>query len=861
MANELLPSVLTLDKGLDLSSSKITAPPGTLLSCENYEITDVAGLSRVDGYEPYDAQTSPGLTSLYVFTVFGSTAGITAGDLLVSAPYIGNKVIGEVVSVDSSSLISVMVSNIDVLKQVMVFSLLNKSTGGTTGSYSTTAVLSASDFYTTEATLFTAITTAATFLRARITTLNEVVVGLHRFKDVQYAVAPCLELRVNPTNDPSGTPVFSGAWTISGGVNTVGALVSIGTITALIISPLTVGSFDATLGYRPGTMLVAPISGNWVNAVGPLTGPTTAAATFIYVNRAISNGSVGTLWRTETAQQQLDRGATYIADGWQPVYTGWNFKINNGTYSSASIPKRERINAVAPLTTATYYLYNGSTLYSCELTSYFIETGGFLTNNAVADIQIMNLTKISGTDTTINNTFDLHSANPPLAGNKIGDLTNNLTYNSLSLLTDSDTPTPSKYEFITANFYADESWDAMYGVNGLERAFYYDGTLFARIFTQTDPTKDLPRHLAYFSSHLALGFKPGSVQISVIGDPWNFDGSLGASEWGVGDRVTGLLPLNGTTLGVFCQQSISAINGSTIDNFSMSVLSPHTGCIEYSLVNMGEPVFCNHSGIVTLSQSQKYGDFVGVPLSASISSWVRPRLSLNSAKRAASYGLIGAIPVRAKNQYRLFFKDGYTLTMTVLPGEEVEAQFTTQRLTVLDNTVTPQSHYLTPRCWSSVIDSTGEEHLHFVYFDLINSTRASYVFKLDEGWGFAGVPVNCFLETNWVLGQSPVEFFNIQKARLYGVTQGRASLKILASGIQDIYESAYNVQDEEYIDLPRTPIKFVSTGYPSTNIASLAARGLGIQLKIQNRTVANPEPPHVVQALVLQVTPTGARDS
>lgn len=52
--SELIPNILSLDKGLDLQSPKLTAPPGSVLDSLNYEQVDFQGQKRIDGYTRYD---------------------------------------------------------------------------------------------------------------------------------------------------------------------------------------------------------------------------------------------------------------------------------------------------------------------------------------------------------------------------------------------------------------------------------------------------------------------------------------------------------------------------------------------------------------------------------------------------------------------------------------------------------------------------------------------------------------------------------------------------------------------------------------------------------------------------------------
>ena len=80
---ELVPSVVVLDKGLDLVAAKVAAPIGSVLDCNNYEITDAQGLRRVDGFEPFDAQVPAGTTTLYYIRVDGTGTMPVVGDIIV----------------------------------------------------------------------------------------------------------------------------------------------------------------------------------------------------------------------------------------------------------------------------------------------------------------------------------------------------------------------------------------------------------------------------------------------------------------------------------------------------------------------------------------------------------------------------------------------------------------------------------------------------------------------------------------------------------------------------------------------------------------------------------------------------------
>lgn len=314
-------------------------------------------------------------------------------------------------------------------------------------------------------------------------------------------------------------------------------------------------------------------------------------------------------------------------------------------------------------------------------------TGGdFETGDASGILQLdSTLTVTLGSQTWIGDDWTIHAATPPTDANQIGTVAARelndgvgMSYNGLPS-TQAIVDNRSRYEFITANFFAVKSLDSIYGVHGLERAFAFNGSNFYKIYTQKDETKDKPRHVAYHHGHLALGFDDGRLDLSVIGKPYSFDGSLGASEWSIGDAITGLLPLSGTILGVFGSKSIWGLNGTTVDNFGTQVLSPNIGAIEYTVADMGFPVYANAYGIYTLAQTQQYGDYLGTPMSQEVSPWLRPRLL---RKYTSDKEVVVAWPVRAKNQYRLAFNDGYIMSMTLNAGGQEAPNFSFQQYNI-----------------------------------------------------------------------------------------------------------------------------------------------------------------------------------
>lgn len=139
----------------------------------------------------------------------------------------------------------------------------------------------------------------------------------------------------------------------------------------------------------------------------------------------------------------------------------------------------------------------------------------------------------------------------------------------------------------------------------------------------------------------------------------------------------------------------------------------------------------------------------------------------------------------------------------------------------------------------------------------------NYVYEVEKGWSFDGYYIPHYLELNWYFGEMPVTYHAIQKIRIHGLSKGRSFLQLKTNGMQTDYLANYSTA--QYIDLPAKPT-FVTEGFlPVTNYTDSANRGLAIQMKIEGRNtdITLPEPPHVLQVLVVQSTPetTGARSN
>ena len=398
----------------------------------------------------------------------------------------------------------------------------------------------------------------------------------------------------------------------------------------------------------------------------------------------------------------------------------------------------------------------------------------------------------------------------------------------------------SRYQFLSKNFFAAADSNAMYFVNGVDKPYYITSS-------GTAGEIDAPagaRHISDHHFHLALGYSDGTVRLSVVGTPTDFSGVNGASEFGFGSRVTGILPMTGEVSAIFCRDSVWALSGTTIDSFSTQVISPNTGCIEYTAVDCGDPIYCNPRGIQMLSNTAAYGDFLGIPMSAAVSNYI----TTNADK------IMFAYPCRRKNQYRLWMNDGTVLTMT-LTGTDKTPVFTMQQIrpyTFVDDTLA------IPFCVSSQETSGGKERMLFAPPEGVDNTIRG-VYQLDRGISFSTNKIEWYAVTNWFF-ENPGNFEHVRKVRVHGLGKGQHSIRCSVAGIDTDYPSSEFPTLREPIDLPRTPVDLTTKYVPYTNICETPGRGYAIQVRFESAPDSDPEPPVYLQVMIVFYEQGGKTD-
>lgn len=286
----------------------------------------------------------------------------------------------------------------------------------------------------------------------------------------------------------------------------------------------------------------------------------------------------------------------------------------------------------------------------------------------------------------------------------------NLLVSAVNLATvagDSSTVTllpGGRYEFENYNFFGQAETSRVYGCDGVNPAFEFDGTVFCPIYTNM--ATDTPSHIRCHKKHLFLFYPGGSMKHSGVGYPLKWDAVSGAAEIAISDYCVGAEVQAGGVLAAWGRNSTHFLYGNDPTDWVKGVVSRGQGGIEWTIQQMQEGVYLDDRGVTSLSAVQAYGDFASKTISQNISPHLKTVQSL----------AISSLKVRSKDQYRLFFSDGTGVNFTFSGGKLIGT-------TRLDYGMPVRC------CCTGEID--GQEVLMFGSDD-------GYVYQLDKGQSFDG---------------------------------------------------------------------------------------------------------------------------
>lgn len=373
------------------------------------------------------------------------------------------------------------------------------------------------------------------------------------------------------------------------------------------------------------------------------------------------------------------------SSGWVQVALGYEIKFDAG---SAEVFEGQTING----------LTSGA---SALVSRVVLETGAWSTSDAAGRFI---LSAVVGTFID-NEVIRVSTVNKAVA---------NGTSSAITLL-------PSgRVESQIGNFGGGTANTKIYGCDGKNRGFEFDGTVYVPI--NTGMAVDVPTRMAVHKNHLFFAFNE-SLQFSGIGEPYKWTPLLGAGEISLNGPITNLLilPGNQTTgaLGVYTRNDTNVLYGTSSETFQLSTFNSGTGGLPYTAQNMDQAYVLDDRGVMNMNTSLNYGNFESNALTLRIRPFVQQRRNLATA----------SVLNREKGQYRIFFSDGTALYMT-FTGSKVLGSMPVQF----------------PNAATCCVEGETPDGSSTSFFGSTNG----FVYRLDAGTSFDGaaIPANINLVYN-----------------------------------------------------------------------------------------------------------------
>jgi hypothetical protein len=326
-----------------------------------------------------------------------------------------------------------------------------------------------------------------------------------------------------------------------------------------------------------------------------------------------------------------------------------------------------------------------------------------------------------------------------------------------------------RFEFEKCNFSGQLITRRIYGCDGVNPCFEFDGDTLAPISTGLSP--DAPSHIRFHKNFLFIA-QAASLIYCAAGNPFKWSALDGGGEIATGDTITGMITLPGSqttaTLGVYLRSNAAFLYGTDPTTFNFVTFSSSIGAVPYSVQNLFDTFFLDDLGVVTLKTTLNWGNFLPSTLTKNI-------LPFIARERG---NLVASSVCRSKSQYRLFFGDGYALYCTVLNQQYLGA-----------------APVLFPDILTSVDTTKLVNDTEVTYA----GSKSGYVFQLDIGTSFDGAAIYAYFVTAWDAVKSPriLKRFRAASIEVQGASYAQ---------IQYGYQLGYN--SDQIAQLPATSVTF-----------------------------------------------------
>jgi hypothetical protein len=282
-----------------------------------------------------------------------------------------------------------------------------------------------------------------------------------------------------------------------------------------------------------------------------------------------------------------------------------------------------------------------------------------------------------------------------------------------------------RVETAVGNFGGGSAATRVYGCDGKNKGFEFDGTVYVPI--KTGMTTDTPNHVSIHKQFLFFSFG-ASVQFSGIGTPYSWQPLVGAGEIVMPEPVTCFViqPGDQTTgaLAIYSDNYSFILYGTDATSFNLASYNTGAGAKAYSGQNLASTYTFDNRGVISLQATLSYGNFDTAAVTLNIRPFTVARRNLVTASALN----------REKSQYRIFFSDGYGLYITIANGQMLGAM-----PVYFPDSVT---------CTCEATDSFTTESMFFGSTD-------GYVYALDVGTSFDGDDIGAVLELNYNSENTP----------------------------------------------------------------------------------------------------------
>ncbi len=330
-----------------------------------------------------------------------------------------------------------------------------------------------------------------------------------------------------------------------------------------------------------------------------------------------------------------------------------------------------------------------------------------------------------------------------------------------------------KIEYDIGNFAGGAATNRVYGADGLNRCFEFDGDTLVPITTGTSP--DSPKHIRIHKGYLFVSIDT-SLVFSAPELPYDWTALSGAGEIASGYPISGIETMPGdqsTATLMVTSRSVDGIHmlyGNARSNFSYIPFLSGGGAIDYTIKNLAQTYMLDDRGVIGLETTLNFGNFNAAALSYKVNRFIELKKNLATCSSVD----------RIKSQYRVFFSDGFGLYFTIVNG----------KLIGIMPTYFPDIPYY-------IFEGRFSNGNQGVFM----CTDSGYLMQMEKGTSFDGANINAQLILNYNSSRShrvlkryrkcSLEVFGLSYANIsFGYSLGYGKAQISQPANKDYFSDA-----------------------------------------------------------------------